>query len=206
MESKNENARIEAFSDGVFAIAITLLVLDLKIPDRKSIHSPGDLWQALGTLWPSYFAFVLSFGFILISWVNHHSLFNFITHTTPAFIYANGFLLLTIVLLPFPTSLIAEYITTANAQPAVVFYCFTYVLQNLAWNLMYSCMGKHDLLKHEPAIQHMYKQFMVYLKLGLAVYVGTTIIAFWLPATALIINSLVWLVWMFVGLKSLARK
>jgi len=62
-----ENARIEAFSDGVFAIAITLLILELKVPEHQNIHSVSDLWRALIQLWPSYFAFLLSFGIILVS-------------------------------------------------------------------------------------------------------------------------------------------
>ena len=88
-----ENARIEAFSDGVFAIAITLLVLELKVPPAGSIHSISDLWKGLYNLWPSYFAFTLSFGILLVSWVNHHFLFNILDKSSALFFMSVAFLL-----------------------------------------------------------------------------------------------------------------
>jgi uncharacterized membrane protein len=105
-----EHARIEAFSDGVFAIAITLLVLQLKVPPASSNQSIDDLWKSLVNLWPSYFAFILSFGILLVSWVNHHYLFNVLDKSSRPFLYANGFFLMTITFMPFPTALLAEYI------------------------------------------------------------------------------------------------
>jgi uncharacterized membrane protein len=82
-----ENSRIEAFSDGIFAIAITLLVLELKVPPVASVHSISDLWNGLIHLWPSYFAFTLSFGILLVSWVNHHYLFNILDKSSRPFLY-----------------------------------------------------------------------------------------------------------------------
>ncbi len=70
-------SRLEAFSDGVFSIAITLLVLEIKLPD--GIHSAAELWLALGRLWTSYVGYVLSFLVIGVMWANHHSLFEYIT-------------------------------------------------------------------------------------------------------------------------------
>ena len=129
-----ENARIEAFSDGVFAIAITLLVLELKVPPVGSIHSMRDLWYGLYHLWPSYFAFTLSFGILLVSWVNHHYLFNILNNSSRLFLYANGFLLFTITFMPFPTALLAQYISTDYAKPAIAFYCFGGVINSIGWN------------------------------------------------------------------------
>lgn len=131
-----ENARIEAFSDGVFAIAITLLILEIKVPPYASIQSVGDLWKGLYQLWPSYFAFVLSFGIILVSWVNHHYLFNTLGKSSRTFLYANGFLLLTITFMPFPTALLAQYIGTEYAKPAIAFYCFGGVVNSIGWMLL----------------------------------------------------------------------
>ncbi len=101
MVESNVNSRLEAFCDGVFAIAITLLILDIKIPSGVIINTTNDFWLALQHLLPSVFAFLLSFTIILITWVNHHSTLKLINKSSPAFIYANGFLLLTIVVLPF---------------------------------------------------------------------------------------------------------
>jgi len=137
-----ENARIEAFSDGVFAIAITLLVLQLKVPPVSAIHSVDDLWKGLVNLWPSYFAFILSFGILLVSWVNHHYLFNVLDKSSRPFLYANGFFLMTITFMPFPTALLAEYISTEYVKPAIAFYCFGGVVNSLGWNLLLHTLYK----------------------------------------------------------------
>src|SRR5215468_1591482 len=94
MNQSKSLARIEMFSDGVFAIAITLLIIEIKVPSIASIHSVNDLVKALGNLWPSYFAFIYTFGGILIQWILHHDTFNHIDKTSRPFIYSNGFLLL----------------------------------------------------------------------------------------------------------------
>ena len=73
MEEKNSNARLEAFCDGVFAIALTLLIIDIKIPSTQNIKTTDEFWLALKHLTPSVFAFLLSFITILITWVNHHA-------------------------------------------------------------------------------------------------------------------------------------
>src|SRR6476620_8559633 len=108
MSETNVNARLETFCDGVFAIAMTLLIIDIKIPSTAEIHTVSDFWNALGQIIPSISAFVLSFVIILITWVNHHNAFKLVNKSTNAFIYANGLLLLTVVFIPFPTSLVGE--------------------------------------------------------------------------------------------------
>src|SRR6185295_4961514 len=122
MAESDVHTRLAAFCDGVFAIALTLLIIDIKLPPAESIESTAALWRALGHLMPSVFAFLLSFGIILISWVNHHGALKGTARTSAAFIYANGFLLLTIVFIPFPTKLLGEFLWTDHAAPAVVLY------------------------------------------------------------------------------------
>src|SRR5437773_1721904 len=97
MEETNLNTRIEAFSDGVFAIALTLLIIDIKLPANVAIHSNADFWLALNDIAPSIFAFILSFTIIYITWVNHHNSFKLVNKSSPSSIYANGLLLLTVV-------------------------------------------------------------------------------------------------------------
>src|SRR5258705_2910552 len=97
MAETNPNSRLEAFCDGVFAIALTLLVIDIKIPSTIAINNTADFWLALRHVAPSIFAFVLSFIIILITWVNHHNTLKLVNKSSPSFIYANGFLLLTVV-------------------------------------------------------------------------------------------------------------
>lgn len=135
MAEPNPNSRLEAFCDGVFAIALTLLIIDIKVPSTREINSTAEFWLALKHIAPSIFAFVLSFTIILITWVNHHASLKLINNSSPSFIYANGFLLLTVVFIPFPTSLLGEYIVTDHAAPAVILYNSTLVVQALGWTL-----------------------------------------------------------------------
>src|ERR1041385_8087175 len=93
--------RLEAFSDGVFSIAATLLVLELHVPDIGS-----GLGQALLAQWPSYLTYVTSFATIGIIWVNHHSLFEHVRQVDRPLLFLNLLLLITGSLIPFPTSLL----------------------------------------------------------------------------------------------------
>jgi uncharacterized membrane protein len=195
-----ENSRIEAFSDGVFAIAITLLVLQLKVPPVSTIHSTEDLWQSLYQLWPSYFAFVLSFGILLVSWVNHHYLFNILDKSSRPFLYANGFLLLTITFMPFPTALLAEFITTEYAKPAIAFYCFGGVVNSLGWNLLFYTLNKPKKLIISEVNTELFKTLKRSIQFGFFIYAASTVLAFWFPILALVINLLLWLVWISLSI------
>jgi uncharacterized membrane protein len=198
--SMKENARIEAFSDGVFAIAITLLVLELKVPPGGSVHSISDLWNGLFHLWPSYFAFTLSFGILLVSWVNHHYLFNILDKSSRPFLYANGFLLFTITFMPFPTALLAEYISTDYAKPAIAFYCFGGVVNSIGWNLLLHTLIKpQKLIRSEVSIE-LVNKIKRSTQYGFVIYSIATIISFWFPIIALIINLLLWLVWITLSI------
>ena len=108
MTNPHANARLEAFCDGVFAIALTLLILEVKLPSTESIANTAELWRALRHLTPSVFAFVLSFCIILITWVNHHAVLKLVTGSSASFIYANGFLLLSVVAIPFTAGLLGS--------------------------------------------------------------------------------------------------
>ena len=124
-ESSN-TVRLEAFSDGVFAIAVTLLVLDLKVPDldADTVTNP-QLRERLLRQRPAYLGFLSSFLTILIIWVNHHYLFKLIHRSDRGFMFLNGLLLLLVTFIPFPTSLLSRYILS-DAAPTVAF-----ILRNL---------------------------------------------------------------------------
>src|SRR5215831_10821723 len=136
MADSHPNTRLEAFCDGVFAIALTLLIIDIKTPASEGIDTTRKLWLALGHLAPSIFAFVLTFAIILITWVNHHRFFRSVNQSSGRFLYANGFLLLTVVIMPFPTALVGEYLLTDHAAPAVVVYNSVTAVQSVAWILV----------------------------------------------------------------------
>ena len=188
------------FCDGVFAIAITLLVLDLKVPPVESIHSVSDVWHAIGRLWPSFFAFTLTFTIILISWIGHNNVLKLVNKTSAPFQLANGFFMFTIILMPFSTAFMAEYLNTPYAQPAIVFFCLNSLLHNSGWVLLHRTIIKpHSLLRDQGAIA-IHKNAQKGAKFGTMIYGGLTIISYWLPYTALVLTVLTWIYWLYLSI------
>jgi TMEM175 potassium channel family protein len=109
-------SRLEAFSDGVFAVAITLLVLDIRPP--ADANTSSGLWHALGDLWPHYAAYAVSFLVIGIVWVNHHAVMHVVARVDRELIFVNLLLLMSVALIPFATALLAEYLTKSDAAHA----------------------------------------------------------------------------------------
>ena len=130
---EKETGRVEAFSDGVFAIAITLLVLELKVPKG----SPGTLPASLAAQWPTYLSYLTSFTTILVMWVNHHQIFNHIRRTTGAFLFLNGLLLLFVTAVPFPTALVSDHLLGPDARTAAAVYSGTYLAIAIAFNALW---------------------------------------------------------------------
>jgi uncharacterized membrane protein len=122
--------RVEAFSDGVFAIAATLLVLEFTVHGVPGIR----LGHALLELWPSYLAYVTSFLTIGIIWINHHYCMQTIARCDRTFLFLNLLLLLTIGFLPFPTKLVAQYLQQPGEQAAVYAYAATFVVMSIIYN------------------------------------------------------------------------
>ena len=143
---RNETVRIEAFSDGVFAIAITLLVLGIKVPKAHELGADGSLGLTLLKLWPHYLAFVTSFITIFANWVNHHRIFSFIQRTDHPFLYWNGLLLLFITFMPFPTALLAEYLLHPEAKAAGAVFAGTYAAIAFAFKGLWYHASKNGRL------------------------------------------------------------
>jgi uncharacterized membrane protein len=143
---EKETARIEAFSDGVFAIAITLLILEIKIPVGN-----GDLAKQLLRQWPSYVAFVISFLFVGIMWINHHRLFNHIKRSDNVLMVLNLLLLLGVTSVPFPTAVLAQNLGQSGQRAAMILYNGTYFVIAIFFNLLWRyCVSKnHHLLGKE---------------------------------------------------------
>jgi uncharacterized membrane protein len=199
MPEANPNARLEMFCDGVFAIALTLLIIDIKLPTTVEINSTADLWLELRHILPSIFAFVLSFAIILITWVNHHNALKLASKSSTAFIYANGLLLLSVVFIPFPTSLIGEFILTDHAAPAVIIYNLVLVLQSLAWALISTAGLNGNLAKNEKAIQETRKN-RIYAYYSILGYSVLAVLSVWFPFTVVMITMLLWILWMMLGI------
>lgn len=133
----NETARLEAFSDAVFAIAITLLVLEL----IQFLHIPIEesLLKFCLHHWEPFLAFLIGFLTILICWINHHHVFTYIIKTDSKLPWVNGFVLLMITFTPFPTALLAEFLET-DGKFAVAIFGFNYFMIAVAsyWLCAYS--------------------------------------------------------------------
>src|SRR4051794_25870940 len=148
-------ARIEAFSDAVIAVAITLLALDLRVPDPAS---PGSLAHHLGQQWPNYSAYVVSFLTIGIIWINHHAMLQRLARVDHTVLVLNLLLLLTIGVLPFSTALMAEYLNASHGQNlAAVIYGGSFLLMALAFFAMqrYMLLAKRQLFQDRltPAVR-----------------------------------------------------
>jgi uncharacterized membrane protein len=121
----SETGRVEAFSDGVFAIAITLLIIEVHVPSR--LHA-GDLGHELLRLWPSYLGYLTSFLTIGVMWLNHHYVFGLIDRVDRTMLLLNTLLLLLIAFVPFPTAVLAQFVETDGARAAAVLYGATLTL------------------------------------------------------------------------------
>ena len=140
----SESARVEAFSDGVFAIAITLLVLELAIPKIS-----GDFAHELADEWVSYIAYLAAFANIGVLWMGHHTAFSRIRAVDAGLLWRNLVLLLTVSVLPFPTAVIASAFrvgTPADQAAAVVSYAVVGMGSGVAWLLLFSYLSRHTAL------------------------------------------------------------
>ncbi len=143
MDTSDTN-RLEAFSDGVFSIAITLLVLEIKVPGKDELRSVGSLWSALGHRWPNYLGYVLSFLVIGVMWANHHALFEYIKRADRPLMFANLLLLMGVAFVPYPTAILASNLADPATQTtATVFYGATLVFTSIAFNTLWWVGRRH---------------------------------------------------------------
>jgi uncharacterized membrane protein len=140
MAEHADTTRLEAFSDGVFAVAITLLVLNIHVPGKNDVTKYGALLPALAAEWPQYFAYGLSFVAILIMWINHHRMFRLIARSDHTLLLLNGALLAVIVLVPFSTALLSEYLsqlTSPDLRVAAAVFNGVYFVMAICFNLLW---------------------------------------------------------------------
>jgi uncharacterized membrane protein len=183
INEEKETGRLEAFSDGVFAVAITLLVLNIKIPEQLLV-SNRDVWSTLfgSGQWPMLAAYVSSFATIGIMWINHHRLFNQIKRSDTGLMLLNLLLLLVIVFIPVPTALLAQSLGgNQTLSAAAVIYSGTNTLLAICFNLLWRYASHNNRLlsrntdpRSVSAIsrQYMFGPLLYLITLGLA-YVST---------------------------------
>lgn len=197
MSVEKETSRIEGFSDGVFAIAITLLVLDLHVPEDPAAERADVLLRLLLDQWPSYLAFIFSFLSILILWVNHHKLFKQIYRRNTAITFANGLLLFFVSAVSYPTALLSRYLNTGAESLVVSLYTGLFVLINLSYLLIWHSASRDKSLLRpdikEPTIQKIKRNYWY----GLPVYIVAFIFSFSIPLISLTLCGLLLVYWAF---------
>jgi len=179
----SETSRVEAFSDGVFAIAITLLILEVRLPSNIET---GKLASALLKLWPSYLAFLTSFGTIGIMWMNHHRLFNLVNGIDDGLIGLNTLLLLGVTWIPFPTALLAQHLLGPDQYVSAALYSGSYVIIAIMFNVLWRYAVKRKLVVDDVKVSAISRQYYF----GPLFYLVALLIGFKNATACLIFNLL----------------
>jgi uncharacterized membrane protein len=196
-----DSRRAEAFSDGVFAIAITVLVLDLRLP------GPGPAGHSvtyqLLHAWPQYAAYVVSFLTIGIMWMNHHTIFAHVTRVDRPLLVLNLLLLMGVVAIPFPTSLVADHLRDPGGKAATVTYGLVMIAISLGFAGLWVYVALRGQLLGAGVAMEELRRSVPGFTLGGAVYAaGTLVAAFLSPAAAMIMFGLLAVYYLFEHLPS----
>jgi uncharacterized membrane protein len=196
-QHQKETIRIEAFSDGIFCIAVTLLSIEIGV-EVKGDETNSSLLNSLFEKWPILLAYVISFINVLLSWIGHHSLFKNLRNTDSLVMISNGFLLMLIALVPFPTKTLGLFLQTSALKTAVVFYTGYFVLISLSFKfLWYAASRNRNLLIHGISEQQI-KQTTRNENIGLACNSIIMAVAFVSPWTALVLSFIMWIYWILL--------
>lgn len=164
MEEKKETTsegtgRVQAFSDAIFAIAITLLILDIQVPE---VTDQGSLLNAVLHNWEPILAFVIGFFTLLVCWINHHYMFEAIRKSNGMLLLLNGFKLLVVSFTPFATAILSKYIGTPNQQTAISIYGLNFFLMGTAMTGIWLYATQHDLAIAPPEELHAVTRYYIF--------------------------------------------
>jgi uncharacterized membrane protein len=190
--------RIEAFSDGIFGVAITLLAIEIGIPKYQYVTNES-LWLKIVENWPEYFTYFNSFATVLLIWIGHHKIFNKIYKLSHHGILLNGFVLLFVVLFPYPTKIVGSFINTTAINTAVSFYTgFTgiIVLSMLLLNL--GIINNQRFIIDPKTNITWFKKQMKQQVFAIAIYFIASVLAFYLPYFSLMLTFFMWVYWAIV--------
>jgi uncharacterized membrane protein len=184
-----ETNRLEAFSDGVFAIAITLLVIEIEVPHPESDGLAG----ALAGQWPSYVAYAVSFAVIGIMWVNHHGLIELVASVDRPLLFLNLLLLMFVAFMPFSTALLAEHLRSPSADShlAAAVYSANGVANAIGFNLIWRWIVRDERLLHAHLDVEQLRQRTRRFSLGLVIYPLTVALSFVSAPLTLAVHGLV---------------
>jgi uncharacterized membrane protein len=177
-------ARLETFADGVFAIAATLLILNVDSQVAGDVHGLG---ARLLHIWPSYVAYAVSFVIIGIMWVNHNTVMSQIDRTDRRFLMATIGLLMCIAFVPFPTRIVAEHVQHEGAQAAALLYGFTMVATAVMFNVTWLYASRRRRLLRPDAdaatVEGLTRSYLP----GPWIYLAATLVAFASPTTSVVL-------------------
>lgn len=198
-----ETSRIEAFSDGIFSVAITLLALDIGV-DIKGIEAyhrleattAKELLGQLTNLWPKIFAYFNSFASLLLIWMSHHQLFKLLRTTNNKLILANGLLLLAVALVPFPTKTLGEFLGSDAQKTAIVFYTgYSVVVAGLYLLVMAAAKSKAKNLFLPNVSAKAVKTISKGLNIGFLLCMMIFVISLFIPLVGLGLHFCMWIYW-----------
>ena len=183
-----ESARVEAFSDAVLAIVITLLVLDLRAPEK-----PGATLHELLQQWPVYVAYLASFASVGVIWVNHHQLFTRIASVDTGLLWRNLTLLVPTALLPFPTAVVGnafQHGTHHDQAVSLTFYGCVSAAMSLGWLVLFHYLSRNERLLVRDTPASFFVQEGRRAAFGVAVYALAALAAIWQPVVSLAMFAL----------------
>jgi uncharacterized membrane protein len=180
--------RLEAFSDGVFAIAITLLVIEIRSPELADGQSLADaLWHQ----WPSYLAYLIAFAQIGVMWLNHHRLFDQVRVVDGPLLLFNLNLLMWVGLVPFPTAVVAAHLRDGGepARTAVAVFSALLVLNAISFTALYAWITHDDRIVGALPPRDAVRAARIRFGIGLATYALALVLSFVEPYVALAIHA-----------------
>jgi uncharacterized membrane protein len=180
--------RLEAFSDGVFAIVITLLALDLRLPDRKGTESLASmLWD----IWPAYVAYIVAFLQIGVMWLNHHRLFQQVRAVDGVLLVLNLNLLMWVVVIPFPTTVVADFLRDGGQDAATAMVLFSGVLlvNAISFVALFAWITHDERIIGALPPRTVVRAARVRFGIGLGAYGGALVLSFFAPVAALVLHG-----------------
>jgi TMEM175 potassium channel family protein len=189
--------RLEAFSDGVFAVAITLLVLEIDVPGGE------NLWHELKEQWPSFAAFAVSFWVIGIIWVNHHGVIDHLRQADRGVLYLNLLVLMTVVFIPFSTELFAVHLKSgADEKVAAIVYSSSFLAMGVSFGLLWTYVTSHrkalGVSLTDEEVRRTKRSFLI----GNPIYALAFAMSFVSATAVLAIVALVAVYYAIVGMRS----
>ena len=183
--------RLEAFADGIFAFAATLLILNLAVIEGHPLG--GELTR----IWASYVAYAVSFVTIGIIWVNHHTVMHQVSHVDRTFLMINILFLMFIAFIPFPTRLLALYVTTDQAEPAALAYGITLTMTAALFNVLWRYAATGRRLLRQDADQKVVDGISRSYLPGPVIYLTATVVALRSPLASAALYLLIAIFYVF---------